>query len=109
MYSQRQIRILKYLSRERNLHKVLKKYKLKDYDDLYDIFSPDYGLIDFSDNHMNEFTTVFATHKGVAIAERNSWILFSFWLPFGISVIALIKSFLPELVLIWKLIMQSLK
>lgn len=39
--------------------------------------------------------------------NRNNFIYR--WLPIVISIIALIKSFLPELALLWKLLMQLLK
>lgn len=49
------------------------------------------------------------TLKGTEFLETNTKNNVRFWIPIIISAIALIKSFSPQLVSLWQLLMQLLK
>ena len=84
-----------YILSEEGLFSIIKDSVQKD------LSTP--WIISFTSDGINYF----ADKKQNLISKRREWI--KTYIPIAISSIALIKSFMPEITSIWKLIVQVLK
>lgn len=102
-----QRKILRIVHRYKFLGKILQKSKIENYAMLQDALENKYLI--FSDYEMADNTGVKLDNYAKQELQTFRREQLRFWIPVFISIVALIKSFMPEIISGMKLIMQLLK
>ena len=88
--TRRQRRICKNVLRYKKLNKVLKKSRVSDYIEIQDILGP--GNLIFSDDNMNDETTITLDNPFVEDLEQHDWTIFRECFTWILSLIAITIS-----------------
>ena len=109
MLTDNQMKFLKYVYKPKTIKQVLKKFKLKNYTEINDLFDNPVTYFTYSNDKLDNNTKISLTISGRADVDYSKRVFRKFWIPTVISIIALLKSFSEELALLLKLLMQLLK
>lgn len=104
-----QIKILKYIRKPKTYLSVTQKFKINSYRNFVSTMYQDELLFDYEFEPITDDTLIQAINTAIALLEDYERRYKHFFIPVVISIIALIKSFMPELALLWKQLMQLLK
>lgn len=86
----KQLKICRKVIRYQNLYTVLKKTGIPDYLTIQEILGP--GVLEFSDDEMNEETKIYLSHMALEEVETRQTKLVDVWFTRILSVITIIIS-----------------